>query len=152
MSCAEFRTQLIHRWQHRVPAPATYCVYVFQDTMPCIPNNMENTLASATCCEVQRCVLGASTSVMHHPSVDPHIYYVEAYRHNFCENIREKRLNFLPSIQFQMHYKSGIIQSDRQRVKCFMDYRGGKIKCFKKKYSEYDGGLDPGLWNLKTSC
>ena len=60
----------------------------------------------------------------------------------------------LPSIQFQMHYKMhrGVIQSDGQRVKCFMKYRGGKIKCFKKKYSEYDGGLETGLWNLKTSC
>ena len=119
--------------------------------MPCIPSNVENTLASATCCEVQRCVSGALTSVMHHPSVDPHIYYDEAYRHNFCENIREKRLNFLPSIQFQMHYKSGIIQSDRQRVKSLMK-ETLNIKYFKKKYSEYDGGLETGLWNLKTSC
>ena len=151
MSCAEFRTQPIHRWQQRVPALAAYCVYVFQGTMPCVPSNMENTLASATCCEVQRCVSGASTSVMHHPSVDPHIYYDEAYRLNFCENIREKSLIFA---QYSASNKlqSGIIQSDTQRVKCFMKYRGGKIKCFKKKYSEYDGGLDPGLWNLKTSC
>ena len=41
--------------------------------------------------------------------------------------------------------QSGIIQRDRQRVKCFLKYRGGNNKCFKKKYSEYDGGLETGL-------
>ena len=33
-----------------------------------------------------------------------------------------------------------------------MKYWGGNVECFKKKYSEYEGGLETGPWNLKTSC